>query len=180
MRLQAVTACQDVHCHLSRREPEATVRHRGQTNADAPRSFRQVIFNLNWRGQHRLLAELFAGLLLLLPFLLFLKTSHATKHRLEERRQGFHHLALVLRDVEIHGESFLESHLEALHNGLVCRLQGATSVGPFPAAALVHGCGRCLCCTCSLLNEFSALGRLSRRQRVDLGRLRSATWGCSG
>ena len=146
VRLQAVTACQDVHCHLSRREPEATVRHRGQTNADAPRSTRQVIFRLNSRGQHQLLAELFAGLLLLLLlFLLLLKTSHATKHRLEERRQGFHHLALIPRDVEINGECLLESYLETLHDGLVFCLQGSAGVEPFLFVTAVCWRAWCLC-----------------------------------
>ena len=164
VRLQAVTACQDVHCHLSRREPEATVRHRGQTNADAPRSTRQVIFRLNSRGQHQLLAELLAGLLLLLLFLLLLKTSHAAKHRLEERRQGFHHLALVPRDVEINGECLLESYLETLHDGLVFCLQGSAGVEPFLFVTAVCWRAWCLCYSWSLLSEPSSLGHINRPQ----------------
>ena len=124
MALQAISVRENVHCKFRRGDPEAPVRHRGEPNGKAASTTSYIIlcFLLLCR---RLQASLFGNRVpgslrfhLLLLLLLF-QAMDAFSHGLEQRRQGLHGFALILRDVIVHRGSLPKSTRERADDDLV-------------------------------------------------------------
>ena len=122
--LQAIAVRENVDGKLGRGDPEAAVAHGRKSNGQAASATSDVFRRLSLlcrRLDGRRVGSLLPGglRLSLLLFLLSFQAVDAIGHALEQRRQGFHRFALILRDVEDHRGSLPKGCREARDAGLL-------------------------------------------------------------
>ena len=115
--LQAIAVGENMDGKLCCRHPKAAIGHGGEPDrkaASTPSELLRRLLPLACRLQGRLVRSRLASInkVGFLLRLLSLQAVHAIGHAFEQRREGLHGFALVLRDVEVHGSGLPERFSE--------------------------------------------------------------------
>lgn len=123
VRLQRVATSEDVHDDLCRGQPVAAVGHGSQADGEATSSGLELLLGPALLGRDLPRVGRGTRLLSRLGFfpLLLLQAMNPAGHRLEEKRRGLHHLALIFGDVEVHLVRLAEGRREHVQRFLVDR-----------------------------------------------------------